>query len=135
MEVLIVEQQSASQPAYTYARPDYGRIHQELRRKGVALMLLWEELCAQVSDEHTSEHPIKPWRYSQFCENYRQFAKRLKALDAACFYLTSPPVPFMLCPLWLSRQHDHPDQLGHVSLLVQNSRKRRSSGSTTPTKS
>ncbi len=22
--------------------------------------------------------PLKPWRYSQFCENYRQFAKRLK---------------------------------------------------------
>lgn len=64
--------------ALTYARPDYGRIHQELRRKGVTLMLLWEEYCAQVSDEHTREHPVKPWRYSQFCENYRQFAKRLK---------------------------------------------------------
>ena len=21
---------------------------------------------------------IKPWRFSQFCENYRQFARRLK---------------------------------------------------------
>jgi len=43
---------AASQPATSYARPDYGRIHQELRRKGVTLMLLWEEHCAQVSDEH-----------------------------------------------------------------------------------
>jgi hypothetical protein len=24
----------------TYARPDYGRMHQELRRKGVTVMLL-----------------------------------------------------------------------------------------------
>ena len=69
---------AASQPATSYARPDYGRIHQELRRKGVTLMLLWEEHCAQVSDEHDPAHPLKPWRYSQFCENYRQFAKRLK---------------------------------------------------------
>jgi transposase len=69
---------SALPPVFSYARPDYGRIHQELRRKGVTLMLLWEEYCAQVSDEHTPEQPVKPWRYSQFCENYRQFAKRLK---------------------------------------------------------
>jgi hypothetical protein len=69
---------SESLPVVSYVRPDYGRIHQELRRKGVTLMLLWEEYCAQVSDEHTPEQPVKPWRYSQFCENYRQFAKRLK---------------------------------------------------------
>lgn len=62
----------------TYAQADYGRIHQELRRKGVTLMLLWEEYCAQVSDEHNPEHPTKAWRYSQFCENYRQFTKSLK---------------------------------------------------------
>ena len=69
---------SAAQQVPTYTRPDHGRIHQELRRKGVTLMLLWEEYCAQVSDELTPEHPTRPWRYSQFCENYRQFAKRLK---------------------------------------------------------
>ena len=69
---------STAQQAPTYARPDYGRIHQELRRKGVTLMLLWEEYCAQVSDEHTPEQPVRALRYSQFCENYRQFAKRLK---------------------------------------------------------
>ncbi len=61
-----------------YAQADYGRIHQELRRRGMTLALLWEEYCAQVGDENDPEHPVKPWRYSQFCENYRQFAKRLR---------------------------------------------------------
>lgn len=68
----------APRPSDVYAPADYGRIHQELRRKGMTLALLWEEYCAQVGDEHDPEHPVKPWRYSQFCENYRQFAKRLK---------------------------------------------------------
>jgi transposase len=49
-----------------------------LRRKGMTLALLWEEYCAQVGDAHDPQHPVKPWRYSQFCENDRQFAKRLK---------------------------------------------------------
>ena len=70
----------------TFARPDYGRIHQELRRKGVTLMLLWQEYSAQVDDEgdievngqHRANHGVKALRYSQFSENYRQFAKRLK---------------------------------------------------------
>ena len=62
----------------TFARPDYGHMHQELRRKGVTLMLLWQEYSAQVGDDHCSEAPLKALRYSQFSENYRQFAKRLK---------------------------------------------------------
>ena len=65
-------------PSDLYAQADYGRIHQELSRKGVTLMLLWEEYCAQVGDEHCAHNLVKPWRYSQFCENYRQFARRLK---------------------------------------------------------
>ena len=69
---------ASPRPSDTYAQADYGRIHQELARKGVTLMLLWEEYCAQVGDEHSACNPVKPWRYSQFCENYRQFAKRLK---------------------------------------------------------
>lgn len=68
----------APRPSDVYAQADYGRIHQALRRKGMTLALLWEEYCAQVGDEYDPNHPIKPWRYSQFCENYRQFAKRLK---------------------------------------------------------
>lgn len=62
----------------TYAQVDHGRIHQELRRKGVTLMLLWEEYCTQVADEYSADNSVKPWRYSQVCENYRRFAKRLK---------------------------------------------------------
>ena len=27
----------------SFVQPDYGRIHQELRRKGMTLMLVWEE--------------------------------------------------------------------------------------------
>ena len=69
---------ASPRPSDMYAQPDYGRIHQELGRKGVTLTLLWEEYCAQAGDEYRADNPIKPWRYSQFCENYRQFAKRLK---------------------------------------------------------
>jgi transposase len=47
------------------------RIHQELRRKGMTLMLLWEE--------HVAQHPrSKHLALLQFCENYRRYAKRLK---------------------------------------------------------
>jgi len=54
-----------------YALPDYGRIHQELRRKGMTLMLLWEE--------YVGGHPEQPaYRYSQFCERYRRYAMCLK---------------------------------------------------------
>ena len=69
---------ASPRPGDSYAQADYGRIHQELGRKGVTLMLLWEEYCAQAGDEYGAQNPVKPWRYSQFCENYRQFAKRLK---------------------------------------------------------
>lgn len=54
-----------------YALPNYGRIHYELRRKGVTLMLLWEEYQAEYASQPT-------WRYTQFCEHYRSFAKKLK---------------------------------------------------------
>jgi transposase len=50
-------------------RPDVAHIHQELKRPGVTLQLLWEE--------YVDVHP-KGYRYSQFCEHYRQFAKKLK---------------------------------------------------------
>jgi transposase len=34
-----------------YAQPDFGRIHQELRRKGMTLMLLWQEYVAQTPEQ------------------------------------------------------------------------------------
>lgn len=37
----------------TQVQPDYGRVHHELRRKGMMLMLLWEEYQADHADSHT----------------------------------------------------------------------------------
>ncbi|MGI9376187.1 IS21 family transposase [Eoetvoesiella caeni] len=54
-----------------HVQPDYGRLHQALRGKGMTLMLLWEE--------HRADHAnAQTYSYSQFCENYRRFAKQLK---------------------------------------------------------
>jgi len=49
--------------------PDCVYLHTELKRKGVTLMLLWEE--------YLGDHP-QGYRYSQFCELYRQWARKLK---------------------------------------------------------
>ena len=54
-----------------HVQPDYGRLHHELRRKGMTLMLLWEEYRADHADRQT-------YAYSQFCDNYRRFARQLK---------------------------------------------------------
>lgn len=51
--------------------PDYPMLHRELRRKGVTLQLLWEEyLVANVGRQ--------TYRYSQFCQRYRDWAVTLK---------------------------------------------------------
>ena len=51
--------------------PDYARVHIELRRKGVTLMLLWAEYRAAHEGQRT-------WAYTQFCGHYKTFAKTLK---------------------------------------------------------
>jgi transposase len=48
--------------------PDWPTVHQELKRPGVALQLLWEE--------YRGQHP-QEYGYSRFCELYRAWAKRL----------------------------------------------------------
>jgi len=48
--------------------PDWAAVHRELRRTGVTLQLLWEEYAA----EHAGGY-----RYSWFCERYRQWRKAL----------------------------------------------------------
>ena len=54
-----------------FVAPDFARMHQELHRKGMTLMLLWQE--------HSERHPDATIHsYSQFCENYRRYAKTLK---------------------------------------------------------
>ena len=49
-----------------HVQPDYGSLHQELRRKGMTLMLLWEEHRANHADRKTHG-------YTGLCENYRRF--------------------------------------------------------------
>ncbi len=49
-------------------QPDWAYIHRELRRKGVTLMLLWQE--------YKEVHP-NGYQSSQFCHLYRQWAKQL----------------------------------------------------------
>lgn len=48
--------------------PDWASIHLELRKKGVTRRLLWEEYKEEETDYY---------RYSQFCELYRQWTKKL----------------------------------------------------------
>ena len=52
-----------------YAAPDYATVHQELKRKGVTLQLLWTEYVAV--------HGGRAYRYSQFCLHYHEFRGRL----------------------------------------------------------
>jgi transposase len=50
--------------------PDYAVLHQELKRPGVTLQLLWEEYRASCGEQ--------AYRYSAFCDKYRAFARNLK---------------------------------------------------------
>ena len=49
--------------------PDWRYVHQELRRKGVTLMLLWRE--------YKEAHPDDGYQYSRYCELYEDFEKKL----------------------------------------------------------
>ena len=53
-----------------HVMPDCAYIHQELKRKGVTLMLLWEEYQASCAGQ--------AYKYAQFCVHYRQYRCRLK---------------------------------------------------------
>ena len=46
--------------------PNFGVVHQELKRPGVTLMLLWEEYAAA--------NPLA-YKYTSFCVKYGEFAK------------------------------------------------------------
>lgn len=52
-----------------YAQPDYALMHQELKRNGVTLQLLWEE--------YATAHGEHAYRYSQFCVHYHEYRKTL----------------------------------------------------------
>jgi len=53
----------------SHPHPDFGKVHKELKRKGVTLMLLWYE--------YQSQQP-KGYSYSRYCELYRAFIGKLK---------------------------------------------------------
>lgn len=46
--------------------PDYPSIHQELKRKGMTLLLLWQE--------YENNHGKKAYKYAQFCAKYREWS-------------------------------------------------------------
>lgn len=53
----------------SHAHPDFGKVHKELKRKGVTLMLLWYE--------YQNQYP-NGYSYSRYCELYQAFAGKLK---------------------------------------------------------
>ncbi len=55
----------------TIPQPDWTEVHKELRRKSVTLSLLWVE--------YRQAHP-DGYGYSQFCQNYKQWARQLKPM-------------------------------------------------------
>lgn len=54
----------------TKVLPDFAAIHQELKRKGVTRLLLWQEYCEQHPDQH--------YGYTQFCVLYRAWQQQLR---------------------------------------------------------
>lgn len=50
--------------------PDYSYLYRELKRTGVTLQLLWEE--------YQGQHGSNAYKYSAFCDRFRQWSKTLK---------------------------------------------------------
>ncbi len=48
--------------------PDWVEVHQELKRKGVTKLLLWEE--------YTQQYPNRCYSYSQYCTLYLEWLKK-----------------------------------------------------------
>ena len=68
LEKLLYRQAAAREP--TYAEPDYALVHQELKKKGVTLTLLWEEYLQAVGG--------RGYQYTAFCTRYKDWAGQLK---------------------------------------------------------
>lgn len=68
LERRLYSQPSARASAFT--EPDYALVHQELKRKGVTLTLLWEEYRASVG--------AAAFQYTAFCTRYKAWAGKLK---------------------------------------------------------
>lgn len=68
LEKRLYQQLTARAP--TFVEPDYADVHQELKRKGVTLILLWEEYRQGAGD--------RAYQYTAFCTHYRAWAGQLK---------------------------------------------------------
>lgn len=68
LERRLYSQAAARISAFT--EPDYALIHQELKRKGVTLTLLWEEYRTSVGSA--------AFQYTAFCTRYNAWANKLK---------------------------------------------------------
>ena len=53
-----------------HLEPDWSELHQQLKRPGVTLQLLWEE--------YQLAHDGRAYKYSAFCDKYAAFARSLK---------------------------------------------------------
>lgn len=56
--------------ASRFAEPDYAQMHEQLKRKGVTLRLLWEE--------YRAEHPDDGYQLTAFSARYREWERSLK---------------------------------------------------------
>jgi transposase len=73
VQTRLFKQPGCNEPAVR-APIDLGWVHTELRRAGVTLELLWAEYQQAVADSKTGQ---RPYQYSQFCELYRAYKKKL----------------------------------------------------------
>ena len=68
LEKLRYRQVTAREP--TFAEPDYAGVHQELKKKGVTLTLLWEEYLQAVGE--------RGYQYTAFCTRHKDWTGQLK---------------------------------------------------------
>lgn len=68
LEKRLYRQVTAREP--TFAEPDYALVHQELKKKGVTLTLLWEEYRQAVGE--------RGYQYTAFCTRYKDWTGQLK---------------------------------------------------------
>ena len=68
LEKRLYRQVAAREP--TFAEPDYALVHQELKKKGVTLTLLWEEYRQAVGE--------RGYQYTAFCTRYKDWTGQLK---------------------------------------------------------
>jgi len=73
VEARLFQQVGRNEPV-TRAPIDFAWVHTELHRAGVTLELLWTEYMQAIAEGGSGR---KPYQYSQFCELYREYKKKL----------------------------------------------------------